>query len=353
MNSEQHQAHQFLAQAKSALYHNNRSAARHYVQRACALTPDNEEAWLLLAELGSPRASINYLTRALEINPHSQRARQSLHRAIRYLHALPSPELAAADTQPLRPYHPVQRSRRPQRLLLAVFLLLLIAVTTWLALPAFEPVIAYNLSAPRALVALVKPSLTPTPTETFTPTPTFTPTSTLTPTPTATETFTPTPPPTETPTPEPTNTPEPTEIPLPTDTPLPYIPPAVIDLPPGVGPDEHWIDVNLSEQAAYAYEGTTLVNSFIVSTGTWQHPTVTGVFRIYVKYRYADMSGPGYYLPDVPYVQYFYEGYGLHGTYWHHNFGTPMSHGCVNFRTEDAGWLFNWDVVGTVVNIHY
>ena len=47
------------------------------------------------------------------------------------------------------------------------------------------------------------------------------------------------------------------------------------------------------------------------------------------------------------------EGYGLHGTYWHHNFGTPMSHGCVNLQTDDAGWLFGWASVGTLVNVHY
>jgi lipoprotein-anchoring transpeptidase ErfK/SrfK len=203
------------------------------------------------------------------------------------------------------------------------------------------------------LVALVKPSLTPTPTETFTPTSTFTATSTLTPTPTATDTPTPTPLPTHTPTPKPTHTPKPTAIQLPTDTPSAPLPPSTVTLPPGVGPNERWIDVNLSEQAVYAYQGQVLVNSFIVSTGVAAHPTVTGEYRIYVKYRYANMVGPGYNLPNVPYTQYFYEGYGLHGTYWHHNFGHPMSHGCVNLRTEDAGWLYNWDVVGTVVNIHY
>ncbi len=114
-----------------------------------------------------------------------------------------------------------------------------------------------------------------------------------------------------------------------------------------------WIDVNLSTQSVYAYEGNTVVNSFIVSTGTWQYPTVTGQYKIYVKYTAANMSGPGYFLPNVPYVMYFYKGYGLHGTYWHHNFGTPMSHGCVNLKTSDAQWLFNWASVGTVVNVHY
>ncbi|NLG74389.1 MAG: L,D-transpeptidase, partial [Chloroflexi bacterium] len=129
--------------------------------------------------------------------------------------------------------------------------------------------------------------------------------------------------------------------------------PSGVQRPPGVGPDERWIDVNLSEQRTYAYEGDQLVNSFVVSTGLWNTPTVTGQYRIYVKYRYADMAGPGYYLPDVPYVMYFYKGYGLHGTYWHNNFGTPMSHGCVNLKTEEAGWLYEWASVGTVVNVHY
>jgi lipoprotein-anchoring transpeptidase ErfK/SrfK len=51
----------------------------------------------------------------------------------------------------------------------------------------------------------------------------------------------------------------------------------------------------------------------------------------------------------VPYVMYFFEGYGLHGTYWHNNFGHPMSHGCVNLRTPDAKWFYNWAEIGTPV----
>jgi lipoprotein-anchoring transpeptidase ErfK/SrfK len=114
-----------------------------------------------------------------------------------------------------------------------------------------------------------------------------------------------------------------------------------------------WIDVDLTNQMVYAYQGDTVVNSFLVSTGTWLTPTVTGQYKIYVKYRSAPMSGPGYYLPDVPYIMYFHGDYGLHGTYWHSNFGTPMSHGCVNLRTDEAAWLYNWAAVGTLVNIHY
>ncbi|MDP1546322.1 MAG: L,D-transpeptidase family protein [Anaerolineales bacterium] len=129
----------------------------------------------------------------------------------------------------------------------------------------------------------------------------------------------------------------------------PYVPPQVVS---GNG-GERWIDVDLSQQRLYAYEGDTLVNSFVVSTGTWQTPTVTGRYKVWIKLRSSSMSGPGYYLPDVPYIMYFYKGYGIHGTYWHNNFGTPMSHGCVNMTISDAEWVYNFSVVGTVVNVHY
>lgn len=141
------------------------------------------------------------------------------------------------------------------------------------------------------------------------------------------------------------------------DTPTPeYVQPtAVANNPVPVtssGNGEHWFDVDLSDQRMYAYEGDTLVRTFVVSTGTWQTPTVTGKFKVWVKLKSAPMSGPGYYLPDVPYIMYFYGSYGIHGTYWHNNFGVPMSHGCVNLSIPDAEWAYNFASVGTVVNVH-
>jgi lipoprotein-anchoring transpeptidase ErfK/SrfK len=137
------------------------------------------------------------------------------------------------------------------------------------------------------------------------------------------------------------------------DTPTPaYVPPPAAP-PKASSGGARWIDVDLSQQRLYAYEGDTLIRSFVVSTGTWQTPTVTGRYKVWIKLRSAPMSGPGYYLPDVPYIMYFYKGYGIHGTYWHNNFGTPMSHGCVNMTIPDAEWVYNFSVVGTVVNVHY
>jgi lipoprotein-anchoring transpeptidase ErfK/SrfK len=116
--------------------------------------------------------------------------------------------------------------------------------------------------------------------------------------------------------------------------------------------EARWIDVDLSEQRVTAYEGQTPVRTTLASTGLPGTPTPEGQFRIWIKLRYDDMAGPGYYLEDVPYVMYFYQGYGLHGVFWHGNFGHPMSHGCVNLPTLEAEWLFNWAEVGTLVNVH-
>ncbi|NWF68916.1 MAG: LysM peptidoglycan-binding domain-containing protein [Chloroflexi bacterium] len=111
------------------------------------------------------------------------------------------------------------------------------------------------------------------------------------------------------------------------------------------------IVVDLSDQRIYAYEDGVLVRNVLVSTGLPATPTVQGDFTIYVRHVAQTMSGPGYYLPDVPYVMYFYQGYGIHGTYWHNNFGNPMSHGCVNLPTPEAEWFFNWASVGTPVHV--
>lgn len=114
------------------------------------------------------------------------------------------------------------------------------------------------------------------------------------------------------------------------------------------------IEVDLTNQRVYAFENDAKIFEFPVSSGKW-YPTPTGEFQIWIKLRYTKMEGGNkairtyYYLPNVPYVMFFYNnqvaksrGFGLHGTYWHDNFGHPMSHGCVNMRTEDVEKLYYW-----------
>lgn len=111
---------------------------------------------------------------------------------------------------------------------------------------------------------------------------------------------------------------------------------------------ERWIEVDLKEQLAIAYEGVVPVRVFVISSGVATSPTVTGEFRIWVKIGMQDMrggsraAGDAYHVTEVRHVQYFHEDYGFHGTYWHSNFGTPMSRGCVNMTEADAQWLFEW-----------
>lgn len=111
---------------------------------------------------------------------------------------------------------------------------------------------------------------------------------------------------------------------------------------------ERWIEVDLKEQLAIAYEGVVPVRVFVISSGVASSPTVTGEFRIWVKIGMQDMrggsraAGDAYHVTEVRHVQYFHEDYGFHGTYWHTNFGTPMSRGCVNMTEADAQWLFQW-----------
>lgn len=114
-----------------------------------------------------------------------------------------------------------------------------------------------------------------------------------------------------------------------------------------------WIDINLSQQRLTAYQGQTAVLSTLISSGVAGRRTPTGRFAVRTKIASQTMSGPGYYLPGVPYVMYFAGANAIHGTYWHSNFGTPMSHGCVNMRTSEAAWLYRWASIGTPVVVHY
>lgn len=141
----------------------------------------------------------------------------------------------------------------------------------------------------------------------------------------------------------------------------PPAPPAAISAPNVAKPPttDRWIDVNIKAQTISAYQGSTAVKTVKVSTGISIFPTPVGQWKIYAKYPAQLMTGGSraagtyYYLPNVPSVMYFYKGYAIHGTYWHHNFGRPMSHGCVNLSIADAKWFYNWAAMGTIVRTHY
>ncbi len=377
MNRSHDEAHLAVENARQALRENRRSDARQWAERAASLAPQMEDPWLILAAIASPRTSLEYIQKALQINPNSPRAHKGMQWAMQRLQQEPeaaetrqSPvnRLPSAAAQP-EPAAPDRAAPRPRRLIpvLLVGIGLLVCGAAALS-AAMSPVLAsiIHKAAPTyppswAQADIPKPTYTPRPPLVLDIGPTVIPYSSPTPrAASGTEVPLATAQSTELAAAQPTDqapTAEPTWSGSLTMTYVDDTPtvPAPAGAPAGepVGGGQHWIDVNLTQQTLYAYAGDNIINSFLVSTGTWLHPTVTGRYHIYVKLRYTDMSGADYYLPNVPYTMYFYQGYGLHGTYWHHNFGTPMSHGCVNLSIPDAEWLYNFASVGTLVNVHY
>lgn len=398
------EARENMIKAREALRRGDKQTARDLGEKAALLVPNLEDAWLILVAADSnPEDALAYAQKALELNPQSTRAPKALEWAKKQLQKarsessfgltvdalslsqLVGPAKVIGVAEPVRDgwsVAPLPRAERAERtvgkktseqaekksnwqmlvyagIVLGLLICAMVGVLAWSAIR--NPALASFLPAQNILptqevlwaqvVDIPKPNVTPIDVSAFAPQPT------------SVASVAPTEPPTETniPTDAPTSTPEATETPgvmameVLADTPTSeYIPPKPPVVASGNGKGgARWIDVNLSTQSVYAYEGDTVVNSFVVSTGTWMTPTLTGKYKIWIKFRSTSMSGPGYYLPNVPFVMYFHKGYGLHGTYWHNNFGTPMSHGCVNLRTSDAEWLYNWASVGTVVNVHY
>ncbi len=398
-----------------------RADARACFAAVLDIDANNEQALLWQAGLAEdPRESLAYLAQVLTINPRNEYAKAGIRwarkrvtkfeQAGRRGQGPPRPVDLTSSAVHVRGKEAV-KAHRARRLISSIGGAALLCVLAFLTGGLFALVGGDDQQTVRA--ALLPPTAsavtstvtlrptftatatdtptptlthTPTPTDTSTPTLTHTPTPTDTPvptdTPTPTETLTPSPTPTVSPTDTPTFTPFPTDTPSPQPTATPTIvatePPTPTSPPPPptvtptslpVAASNKWVDINLSSQSLAAYEGDVPVYWALVSSGTRWTPTVTGSFHIYLKVRSQAMSGPGYYLPNVPYVMFFYKDYSLHGTYWHNNFGQPMSHGCVNLRTEDAQWLYEWSgpVVpsgknyvrasdenpGTLVVVHY
>ena len=417
MKPELTQAQKAIRNAHKALGIKDRSTARRWAEQATKLAPELEDPWLILASVSSPKASVAFIERALQINPDSPRAQKGMRWALNRLRKVPAAQRNAIvgkqGNSAKRRVAPKKVGRTPAYLiLLLAFGCIVVIAVAWTA--SISPVMAsiLNISSQSnaeagsqvwAQVEISKPGQTSEPAQALVeivpaqesvviievaPTqeastivevvpaqpasvvveivpiqPAATPTAHLA---LATEAATtdlsslnPEIAPTETPVASSTpsgsfvmdiieNTPVPTQKPTEAG---PAATAKAVQAPVGNG--VRWIEVNLSTQSVYAWEGDVLMNSFIVSTGTWQTPTVVGTFNVWNKTRIQTMSGPGYSLPNVPFVMYFYQGYGFHGTYWHNNFGTPMSHGCINLTIPDSEWLYKWASVGTTVKVHY
>jgi hypothetical protein len=141
-------------------------------------------------------------------------------------------------------------------------------------------------------------------------------------------------------------------------------PPALPESAPTEG---RWIDVNLFEQIATAYEGRTPIKIVLISTGRPGWDTPQGTFRILRRVENETMDGstlagqgPGgrgasYRVENVRFTQYFTaDGAAIHENYWRNaaTFGMPGSHGCIGMLPADAAWFWQFATVGTPLVVH-
>ncbi|MGZ6347464.1 MAG: L,D-transpeptidase, partial [Anaerolineales bacterium] len=119
-------------------------------------------------------------------------------------------------------------------------------------------------------------------------------------------------------------------------------------LSPQVPEDEKHIEIYLDRQLLLAYEWDVLVYAARVATGRKNYESPRGWFHTFHKRPTYHMFGGAdefsiFDLPGVPWDSYVTDnGVALHGTYWHNDFGTPHSHGCINMAIQDAKWIFRW-----------
>ncbi|MGB8213009.1 MAG: L,D-transpeptidase family protein [Anaerolineales bacterium] len=383
---------QVLQWAAQALQRGDKQAARHWAQVAVAMAPEMEDPWLILAAVASPRASIAYLEQALEINPNSLEIRAALEQAHR--------QQTLEQTQPIRvkkrtastgsekpdvPMPVVHRRRRrgssrispqapntatraaparrfPIAILAPILVLMLVVclVAVWAVWPEVGSLASAALASSPAdsqggQILFPSQAATANPaTGLSLPAPLFTPSAFPSPTlaPIATSA----------PTLKPTATPVPTHIPtvpLP-PTPKPTATPRPTSLPQPAANGNKLIVVSIHEQHLYAYQGGTLVYSFIVSTGSG-NSTDTGSYTILDKIPNAYASTWNFYMPD--WMGIYYVGTledGFHSLpllpngqrLWGDSIGTPVTYGCIVLGIQDAQELYNWANVGTSVQIN-
>ena len=117
------------------------------------------------------------------------------------------------------------------------------------------------------------------------------------------------------------------------------------------------IVVDLNHQTVSCFEGNTEVRFCRVSTGAkydmygnvvdnWSTP-VGDYHVVNRKFLSLHMAGgsaaSGYELFGVSWTSIFATpGVAFHSTFWHNNYGEPMSHGCVNMTPEDSKFIYRW-----------
>ncbi len=421
MSADSATADEAIREAYRALQRGDTRGARQWAHQAAVLAPEREESWLAMAAVATPRASVEYLGRALEINPGSQRAtagmRWALERVRAQNEAGSQKGALPRHTADLPPYarHPSFPFTHVPAALLILLIplagLAALALTFWTVWATIGPTVLAasaqqtgpQLSADARATLLSAQGVSPTPFLPNTRLPAAAPTSRPVLTPTSQ--------------PVPTSRPAPTSVPA-QSTAIPLsgnsyvvqsgdtlsdiaamfgvntedliqanqiLDPSVImpgqtlviprsgsgaGLPaptrvptsaPPSGPKS--IIVDLSQQHLYAYQGNTLVYSFVASSGRSGASTWVGSFSILDKISKAWSPDWGFWMPDwmgIYWVSSDLEN-GIHAlpvlqngqTIWGSSLGSPISYGCIVLGTQNAEQLFYWAAIGTPVVIRY
>ena len=387
MSDKSYAAKEAIRRSRIALKKGDKDLARRWAEKAASLAPNLEDVWLLLAASSRPQISVHYLARALAINPHSKRAQKGMIWAKKRLTPQKPPSTSSAvlnetakklertqptqtikDTQKTKsapiavgvPLLPIQsvaetqpnqavaskgKSRFGRQSLPALLITIILVSIVWTLMPRFTA-FAANMNAPPTATfsqkhwgeaQMNKPTYTPSPTATFTPT--NTPLPTLTP----------------------TNTSIPTETLVPTKEPVPTAVEEVYEDDGYSYGGGKYVLVDISDQHLYAYEGDTLVYSFVASTGM-NGATATGSFSILNKIPNAYGSTWDIWMPS--WLGIYWVGSmqnGIHAlpimsngaTLWDGYLGTPISYGCIVLGSYEAQLLYNWVDIGTPVDIQW
>ena len=113
--------------------------------------------------------------------------------------------------------------------------------------------------------------------------------------------------------------------------------------PSKIRKNEAWVYASLSQKILIAMRGSRPVKVMLFAASP---KTLTGQHRIFLNrvYQNYDLvhSTDGYYLEAVPYVMYYNKGFAIHAAYWHDDFPSHKTHGCINLSMKDAKWLFTF-----------
>jgi len=249
------------------------------------------------------------------------------------------PSQSVAETQPNKSIASQSKSRFGRQSLPALLITVILVSMVWALLPKITTFAAMMKTTPTATFSqehwgkaeISKPTYTPSPTATFTPT--STPTNTSTPTETATS----------------TPKPAPTKV------------ETVYEEEEYSYGGSKYVLIDISDQHLYAYQGNTLVYSFVASTGM-NGATATGNFSILNKIPNAYGATWDIWMPS--WLGIYWAGTmqnGIHAlpimsngaTLWEGYLGTPISYGCIVLGSYEAQLLYNWVDIGTPVDIQW